>query len=29
MITAIVAWLNQKKARKISAAHDLCSCRKK
>ena len=29
MITAIVAWLNQRKARKIAAEHESCSCRKK
>ena len=29
MITAIVSWLTQRKARKVAAAHELCSCQKK
>jgi hypothetical protein len=29
MITAIVAWLNQRQARKIAAAQESCSCREK
>jgi hypothetical protein len=29
MITAIVAWLNQRQARKIAKAHESCLCQKK